>query len=135
LPQLTEVDFAYSIANTLLSQVHLVRLGFACVRNNGSFTLTGGTLAHSPMVGGAAISVVMAGLEGFTRAAALEAPRGIRVNLVSPPWITETLTELAMDPSQGLSAATVAQAYQRSLATKATGTILRPGGQDSAEPA
>jgi NAD(P)-dependent dehydrogenase (short-subunit alcohol dehydrogenase family) len=34
------------------------------------------------MAGSAVISLVNAGLEGFARAAALEAPRGIRVNVV-----------------------------------------------------
>jgi NAD(P)-dependent dehydrogenase (short-subunit alcohol dehydrogenase family) len=42
------------------------------------------------MVGSAAVSLVNAGLEGFTRAAALELPRGLRANVVSPPWISET---------------------------------------------
>lgn len=43
------------------------------------------------MPGSAAVSLVNSALEGFGRAAALEAPRGIRVNVVSPPWVTETL--------------------------------------------
>jgi len=30
--------------------------------------------------------LVTAGLDGFVRAAALEAPRAVRVNAVSPPW-------------------------------------------------
>jgi NAD(P)-dependent dehydrogenase (short-subunit alcohol dehydrogenase family) len=74
------------------------------VRDNGSITLTGGVLAHEPMPGAAAISMVNAGLEGFVLGASVEMPRGLRVNLVSPPWISETLTALKMDPSQGISA-------------------------------
>jgi NAD(P)-dependent dehydrogenase (short-subunit alcohol dehydrogenase family) len=55
--------------------------------------------------GSAVISLVNAGLEGFACAAALEAPRGIRINVVSPPCVTETLKALNMDPSPGKPAA------------------------------
>ena len=82
--------------------------------NGGSFTITTGVLAQTPLPGSAAISLVNAGLEGFVRAAALEAPRNIRVNAVSQSWVTETLRALNMDVSQGLPAAVVARAYVRS---------------------
>lgn len=104
--------------------MNLVRLGFECVSDAGSFTLTSGVLAQQPMVGSAAISLVNAALEGFTRAAALEAPRGIRVNIVSPPWVTETLVALGMDTSQGTPAATVARAYVRALEGSGTGEVI-----------
>jgi NAD(P)-dependent dehydrogenase (short-subunit alcohol dehydrogenase family) len=78
------------------------------------------------MVGSAAISLVNAGLEGFTRAAALEAPRGIRVNVVSPPWVTETLAAMGMDKSIGLPAVTVARAYVRAIEGKETGAVIEP---------
>jgi len=126
LAELKDGDFEFSIANKLMGQVNLVRLGFANVADGGSFTLTSGVLARSPMVGSAAISLVNAGLEGFVRAAALEAPRGIRVNVVSPPWVTETLEALGMDPTHGLPAAAVARAYARSVDGSQTGAILEP---------
>ena len=47
------------------------------------------------MPGSGAVSLVNAGLEGFGRAAAGEAPRHIRVNVVSPGWVTETLKKCA----------------------------------------
>jgi NAD(P)-dependent dehydrogenase (short-subunit alcohol dehydrogenase family) len=56
----------------------VVRFGFEHVGDRGSFTLTTVILARSPMPGSAAISLVNAGVEGFVRAAALEAPRDIR---------------------------------------------------------
>ena len=124
LGSLTEDDFRFCLSNKLMGQVNLVRLGFECVSDAGSFTLTSGVLAQQPMIGGAAISLVNAGLEGFTRAAALEAPRGIRVNIVSPPWVTETLAALGMDTSQGTPAATVARAYVRTLEGSGTGEVI-----------
>jgi NAD(P)-dependent dehydrogenase (short-subunit alcohol dehydrogenase family) len=127
LAQLSDEDFRFSIANKLLGQVNLVRLGFEHVRDGGSFTVTSGILARSPMVGSAAISLVNAALEGFARAAALEAPRGIRVNAVSPPWVAETLEKLGMDPVTGLPAAVVARAYLQSVTGKQTGAVIEPG--------
>lgn len=125
---LSDSDFELSLSSKLMGQVNLVRFGFAHVRDGGSFTLTSGILARSPMPGSAAISLVNSGLEGFTRAAALEAPRGIRVNVVSPPWVAETLQALGMDPSQGLPAAAVAQAYVESVEGRRTGAVLEPAG-------
>jgi NAD(P)-dependent dehydrogenase (short-subunit alcohol dehydrogenase family) len=126
LAQLSDADFRFSLDNKLMGQVNLVRFGFEHVQDGGSFTLTTGSLAQAPMPGGAAISLVNAGLEGFVRAAALEAPRKIRVNSVSPPWVTETLQALNMDTSQGLPAAVVARAYVRSVTGTDSGATLRP---------
>src|SRR6185295_12994559 len=110
-----------------MGQVNVVRLGFAHVANGGSITTTSGILSRDPMPGGAAISLVNSGLEGFTRGAALEAPRGIRVNVVSPPWVTETLIAMgSTDLSHGLPAATVALAYVRSITGSETGQVIEP---------
>lgn len=126
LAQLSDEDLEFSLDNKLMGQVNLVRFGFEQLADRGSITLTSGILSHSPMPGSAAISLVNAGLEGFVRAAALEAPRRIRVNVVSPPWVSETLIALKMDPSHGLPAATVARAYVRSVNGKETGAVIEP---------
>jgi NAD(P)-dependent dehydrogenase (short-subunit alcohol dehydrogenase family) len=126
LAQLSDADFRFCLDNKLMGQVNVVRFGFEYVADRGSFTLTTGVLARSPMAGSGAISLVNAGIEGFVRAAALEAPRGIRVNAVSPPWVSETLQALKMDPSQGLPAAVVAQSYVRSVTGTNTGAVLEP---------
>jgi NAD(P)-dependent dehydrogenase (short-subunit alcohol dehydrogenase family) len=126
LAQLSDADFRFCFDNKLMGQVNVVRLGFGNMEDGGSFTLTTGILAQAPIPGSAAISLVNAGLEGFVRAAALEAPRNIRVNAVSPPWVTETLQALKMDVSQGLPAAVVARAYVRSVTGDDTGSTLQP---------
>lgn len=126
LAQLSDADFRFCLDNKLMGQVNVVRFGFDHMEDRGSFTLTTGILAQTPMPGSAAISLVNAGLEGFVRAAALEAPRKIRVNAVSPPWVAETLQALKMDVSQGLPAAIVARAYVRSVTGSDTGATLQP---------
>ncbi|HEX8671356.1 MAG TPA: short chain dehydrogenase [Longimicrobium sp.] len=124
LAELSDDDFAFSMANKLMGQVNLVRLGMEHVRDGGSITLTSGILSQVPMPGSAAISMVNAGVEAFARAAALEAPRGIRVNTVSPPWVSETLVQMGRDPSGGLPAATVAKAYLSSIQDEVNGTVI-----------
>ena len=126
LAELADADFALSTGNKLMGQVNLVRYGLQSINDNGSATLTSGILAQQPAPGTAAISLVNAGLEGFTRAAALEAPRGIRVNVVSPPWVTETLQAMGRPTTGGLPAAVVARSYVESLEGRMTGQVLRP---------
>lgn len=124
LEALTDEDFQFSLANKLMGQVNLVRVGLPYVSDGGSFTLTTGILAQNPMPGSAAISLVNAGVEGFMRAAALEAPRGIRVNVVSPPWISETLVAMGQDGAGGMPAEQVAKAYVESVESQRTGEVL-----------
>jgi NAD(P)-dependent dehydrogenase (short-subunit alcohol dehydrogenase family) len=124
LDTLSDEDFAFSLTNKLMGQVNLVRAGLRHVRDHGSFTLTSGLLARYPAKGSAAITLVNAGLEGFARVAALEAPRGVRVNVVSPTWVSETLEAMGRDGSGGLPAATVARAYVESVEGSRTGEIL-----------
>ena len=126
LADLTDEDFAASLGYKLMGQVNVIRHALRSVRDRGSITVTSGVLARSPMPGSGAISLVNAGLEGFVRAAANEAPRGIRVNVVSPPWVTETLTARKMDTSIGLPAATVAKAYVASVNGTQTGATIEP---------
>jgi NAD(P)-dependent dehydrogenase (short-subunit alcohol dehydrogenase family) len=126
-PDLLDEDFAFSMGNKLMGQANVVRFGLASLADNGSVTLTSGVLAQQPMPGSAAISLVNAGLEGFARAAALEAPRGIRVNVVSPPWITETVQAMGWPPVPGaLPAAVVARSYVESVEGRITGQVLAP---------
>jgi NAD(P)-dependent dehydrogenase (short-subunit alcohol dehydrogenase family) len=124
LAELADEDFQLGLSNQLMGQIALVRLGLAQVRDGGSFTLTSGVLAREPIPGSAAISLVNAGLEGFARAAALELPRGVRVNVVSPPWVSETLAALGMKGIPGMPAARVAAAYVESVEGSRTGEVI-----------
>jgi len=126
LGQLTEQDFADSLGDKLMGQVNVIRYGLESVADRGSITVTSGVLAKAPMPSSGAISLVNAGLEGFARSAALEAPRGIRVNVVSPPWVSETLKMWGRDPANGLPAAQVARAYADSVKSTKTGQVIEP---------
>jgi NAD(P)-dependent dehydrogenase (short-subunit alcohol dehydrogenase family) len=125
LEDLSDEDFALSVSSKLMGQVNLVRYGLPHVSTdaNPSFTLVSGVLSTEPMPGSAAISMVNSGVEGFARAAALEA-EGVRLNVVSPPWVSETLEAMGQDPSDGLPAATVARAFVASVEGDMTGETI-----------
>jgi NAD(P)-dependent dehydrogenase (short-subunit alcohol dehydrogenase family) len=124
MASLTDEAFALGLKNKLMGQVNVVRLGMDHVNDNGSFTLTSGILSRRPMKGSVAISLVNSGLEGFGRAAALEMPRGIRINVVSPNWVIDTLKAFNMDPSMGTPVGVVAQAYARALEGDMSGEVI-----------
>lgn len=107
-----------------MGQVNVARLGLAHLRDGGSITLTSGVLSKRPMPGSAAISLVNAGLEAFAGAAALELPRKVRINVVNPPWVTETLIAYKMDASMGQPASVVAGLYRDSVEGQASGKTL-----------
>ena len=124
LHDLSDEDFQLGLASKLMGQVNLVRVGLNYANDNGSFTLTSGVLSQQPMPGSSSISIINAGIEGFVRAAALEMPRGIRINAVSPPWIKETLAALGMETSIGIPAERAAQAYRSSISGTRSGIII-----------
>jgi NAD(P)-dependent dehydrogenase (short-subunit alcohol dehydrogenase family) len=121
---LSDADFALGLNNKLMGQVNLVRFGADAVTDKGSFTLTSGILSRQPMPGGAAISLVNSGLEGFVRGAALDLPLGLRINAVAPGWVTETLIAFKMDPAPGTPAAQVAKTYVKAVEGNMTGQVL-----------
>jgi NAD(P)-dependent dehydrogenase (short-subunit alcohol dehydrogenase family) len=124
LSDLTDEDCAFSLSSKLMGQVNLVRFGLPSVRNGGSITLTSGTLSQNPVPGSAAVSLVNAGIEGFVRAAALDAGKKARINVVSPGWVSETLAAMGRDPKTGVPAAVVARVYVQSVTGRQTGAVL-----------
>ena len=83
-------------------------------------------MGRDPIVGSQAISLVNLGLEGFVRAAALESPRGIRVNVVSPPWAIETLKAYDLKGMTGLPAERIATAYVDALSSRGSMPTASP---------
>ncbi len=124
LESLTDDDFSFSLTNKLMGQINLVRLGVASMRDGGSFTLTAGAYSWKPVRGVPALAMVNGALEGFGRAAALDLPRGIRLNVVSPPWIKESAARVGQHTT--VSAAENARAYVALVEGTDTGTVVYP---------
>ena len=124
MTSLSDADFALGLNSKLMGQVNLVRLGIEHVNDNGSFTLTSGILSRRPMTGSTAISLVNSAIEGFARAAVLEMPRHVRINVVSPNWVVDTLKAFNMDPSIGTAVEVVARTYVQVLEGAMNGEVL-----------
>ena len=82
--QMTTEQFMKGINHKLLPQVNLVLEGFDYINDGGSFTVTSGVLNRDPIRGGACAAAANGALDGFVRGAAVDMPRGIRINCVSP---------------------------------------------------
>jgi len=82
--EMTSANFMESIGGKALPQVNLVLEGFDYVNDGGSFTLTSGVTNRDPIRGGAGAGAANGALDGFVVAAAVDMPRGIRINAVSP---------------------------------------------------
>lgn len=110
LSEQTDADYTLALSNKLMGQVNLIRIGRDFVNNNGSITLTSGILSRQPMPGSASISMANGALESYVKAAALEL-ENIRVNVVAPAFVKETMEMMGMDSTYGVSAVDTAIAY------------------------
>src|ERR1700752_53193 len=98
----------------LLGQLHLVQVALNRLGKYGSVTLTSGVFAE-PMVGSALGALVNTGFESFVEEAVPELPQGLRLNVVSPGWIRETLIKLRMNPDAGTPVTVVAETYLKAI--------------------
>jgi NAD(P)-dependent dehydrogenase (short-subunit alcohol dehydrogenase family) len=131
LMELTDEDIQTTLAGKLWGQMNLVRLGVDYVNDSGVFLLTAGFFSKSPIPGVSAVAMVNGAIESFARGAALDLPRGIRLNTVSPPWIKETAEALGVPG--GLPAADNAEHYVRLIEGKQNGVVVFPAASESPE--
>ncbi|ODT81444.1 MAG: short chain dehydrogenase [Pelagibacterium sp. SCN 64-44] len=129
LDELTPEQFDIGLRSKLMGQVNLVTLGLALVRAGGSFTLTSGQLNDDPIRQGASSSLVNGGLEGFVRGAAIELPRGVRINVVSPALVEESLPTFGkfFPGTKAIPAREAALGYVKSVEGAQTGRVYRIG--------
>ncbi|MDR7298486.1 NADP-dependent 3-hydroxy acid dehydrogenase YdfG [Pelomonas aquatica] len=127
LETMRPADFNIGLQNKLLGQVRLALLGQHALRDGGSITLTTGIVADEPIRQGANATAVNSAVEGFVRAAAIELPRGARINAVNPTLLTESVGVYgAVFPGfETVPAARVALAYVRSVEGAQTGRVYR----------
>lgn len=127
--QMSEQDYVVGLQDKLMGQVNTVLIGRHYINDGGSFTLTSGILNHDPIVYGSSASMVNGALDAFVKGAAIEMPRGIRINVVSPTVITEALEAYApyFRGFESVSAARAALAYSKSVEGRQTGQVYRVG--------
>ncbi len=125
--QMRSIDFELGLQNKLMGQVNLVRLGLKTIRPGGSFTLVSGILADDPIVQGVSASMVNGALHSFVKAAAIELHGGIRINVVSPGLVEESVDKYAslFRGHVAVPMQKVVSAFIKSIEGAQTGQVLR----------
>ena len=128
---LDDAQIALAVINTTYaSQINLTPAAIPYLNDNGSITLISGILSEEPINWGVSATTINGAIEHFVKGAACELPRGLRINVVSPTVLEESMGKYA-DFFPGfvpVPAARVAQAYQKSVLGVQTGQIFRVNG-------
>lgn len=126
LTDMTEDQFMLGLTHKVMSQINLVLEGFAHVADGGSFTLTSGVLDRDPIRMGTGAATANGALAGFVTGAAIEMPRGQRINVVSPGLLQTSVPRYGdwfpgHDP---VPADRVGRAYAKSVEGAITGRVI-----------
>jgi len=127
LGEMTDERYAIGLRDKLMGQVNLALRGTPNLRDGGSITLIAGILAEQPIRAGSSASMVNGALEAFVRAAAIELPRGLRINAVSPNVFVESMGSYGpfFRGFEAIPVARAAVAYSRSVEGAQTGQVYR----------
>ena len=127
LSEMGEAEMAVGLKDKLMGQVNLVLIGSQYANDDASFTLTTGILSEQPIVLGSSASLVNGAVEGFVRSAALELPRGQRINAVSPNVLVESMEGYApfFRGFKPVPAADAALGFARSVEGKQSGQVYK----------
>jgi NAD(P)-dependent dehydrogenase (short-subunit alcohol dehydrogenase family) len=120
-------SYGLGLTNKLMGQVNLALAARDALRDGGSVTLIAGVLANTPIAAGSSASMVNAAIEAFAMAAAIEMPRSLRINAVSPTVFEESMGSYGpffrgFDP---VPVARAARAFSRSVEGLETGKTYR----------
>ncbi|WP_339541946.1 short chain dehydrogenase [Pseudomonas sp. JAI120] len=129
LGDMSESDFELGLRDKLMGQVNLLLIGREYANDGASFTFTSGILNRDPIRTGASAALVNGALDAFVKATAIELPRGLRINSVSPTVLLEAMGSYApyfrgYKPAAG---ADVALAYAKSVEGLQTGQTFTVG--------
>jgi len=125
--EMEAADYEIGLNDKLMGQVNLVLIGRGYLSEGGSFTLTTGILESDPIRMGSSASMVNGAVNAFVRAAAIEMPRGHRINAVSPGVLEEAMEGYApfFRGFEPVPAARAALAYAKSVEGAQTGQVYR----------
>ena len=123
LGEMDASHFDLGLQDKLMGQVNLLLIGREYANDGASFTFTSGVLSHDPIRTGASAALVNGALDSFVKAAAIELPRGLRINSISPTVLLEAMGSYApyFRGYKPVPAADVALAYAKSVEGLQTG--------------
>ena len=112
-----------------IAPINLVLIGLPHVNDGGSFTLTSGIIDRDPIRQGSNAAAVNGAIGGFVKGAAIEMPRGIRINAVSPGLLEESAQKYDgfFPGHEPVSSARVGLAYVKSVDGALTGQVIAIG--------
>ncbi|CDZ78718.1 short chain dehydrogenase [Legionella massiliensis] len=125
--QMHDKEYQVGLQDKLMGQINTVLIGRNYLNEGGSFTLTSGILSEDPIRYGSAASMVNGALNAFVGAAAIEMPKRLRINCVSPTVLTESMDNYAdyFRGFESVSADRVALAYSKSVEGMQTGKVYK----------
>jgi len=128
ISKLTKEDFAQGFQSKAFGQIDVVLQAAKgdSMNDGGSITLTTGILDITAMPLTSGLAAANGCVTGFVRSAATEMPRGIRVNVVSPGLLVDSVSSYGsvlrgIRPVEGSD---VANGYIRSMFGGITGKVL-----------
>lgn len=126
IAEMTPQQCRIGINAKAMAQINLVLAGVANVSDGGSFTLTSGVLNRDPIRGGAAAAAANGAIDGFVAGAAVDMPRGLRINAVSPEVLEASRTKYDgfFRGHNHVSDHAVGKAFSKSVEGCLTGQIL-----------
>jgi NAD(P)-dependent dehydrogenase (short-subunit alcohol dehydrogenase family) len=126
LRDFTEETFMIGLRNKVMGQVNLVLVGMDKIADGSSFTLTSGVLDRDPIPMGTSAATANGALGGFVVGAAIEMPRGMRINVVSPGLLEESVPRYGtwFAGHNPVSSRRVGLAYAKSVEGGITGKVV-----------
>ncbi|BBB67943.1 short chain dehydrogenase [Undibacterium sp. YM2] len=125
LGEIEEQHYHIGLNSKLMGQVNVARIAQDYLHDGSSITLTSGFVGDIQIRAGASAAMVNGAIEGFVRGAAIELPRGLRINVVSPGLLEASVAALGsfFPGFEAVSAKRVGLAYARSVEGAQTGQV------------
>ncbi len=126
LKDFTDSQMQFGLTDKVMGQINLVLTGMKHLNDGGSFTLTSGVLNRDPVRMGCGAATANGALDGFVTGAAIELPRGLRLNVVSPGLLETSAPDYGhLFPGQEtVPSDRVGRAYAKSVEGALTGQVI-----------
>ncbi len=124
---LSREEWNVGINSRLMGQVNLTQIAIKYLNDSGSITLTSGIIADHPIAYGTSAATLNGAIQHFAKAVSTELPRGIRINVVSPSVVTESLSTYGdyFPGFHSIDAKDLANSYIRSALGVETGQTFK----------
>ncbi len=126
LAEHTSDSMLFGLQQKVMGQINLVLAGLDAVVDGGSFTLTSGVLDRDPIRFGVGAATANGALAGFVTGSAIEMPRGLRINVVSPGLLDVSVPRYGQwfPGHNPVASERVGRAYAKSVEGAATWQVI-----------